>query len=151
MHVISKFNACTTITWDGVEVVEEVAVHAQRQGARRGEEEGRECSRHVDFLRGRSDELGFRGWKNILHRFGALYGGRQCVAAGGHSISVLCKFIHDTIAISIVADWEINILERRGSMRREQRRHARTVVVFGALYHLLSFRPHKIMVMYDKL
>ena len=51
MHVISKFNACTTITWDGVEVVEEVAVHAQRQGARRGEEEGRECSRHVDFLR----------------------------------------------------------------------------------------------------
>ena len=28
-------------TGDGVEVVEEVAVHAQRQGAGRGEEEGR--------------------------------------------------------------------------------------------------------------
>ena len=55
-HVHNHYHECLIITGDGIEVVEEVAVHAQRQGARRSEEEGRECSRHVDFLRGGSDD-----------------------------------------------------------------------------------------------
>ena len=50
-----------------------------------------------------TDELGFRGRENIFREMERFFGGRQCVAAGGHSISVLCKFIHDTIAIGIVA------------------------------------------------
>ena len=100
-------------------------MHAQRQGAGRGEEERRERSRHVNLLLESGhicDKSKFSACYSVALECGQKYFqldplelAHSCLmscavalAVTRYGASVLCKFIRDTIEIRIVG---INILE----------------------------------------